>query len=49
MDVVSEEEPALRSLMGSDFAALEKAVNNFDFDAALARLKKSADRHNIIL
>ena len=49
LEVVSEEAPALRSLLGNDFAALEKAVYSFDFDDALKRLKKSADQHNITL
>jgi HPt (histidine-containing phosphotransfer) domain-containing protein len=49
LEVVSEEEPAVRSVLGSDFAALEKAVNSFDFEVALERLRKSADRHNITL
>ena len=47
--VLSSEAPMLRPALGADFHALEKAVNGFDFDSALACLKSSASRHNVRL
>ena len=47
--VLSSEEALLRPALGPDFVALEKAVNDFDFDSALERLKSSADTHNVAL
>ncbi|WP_188581431.1 response regulator [Azorhizobium oxalatiphilum] len=34
---------------GSDYAALEKAVNSYDFDTALVILRQAASRHDIPL
>jgi len=47
--VLSSEEALLRPALGPDFVALEKAVNDFDFDSALERLKSSANQHNVAL
>jgi hypothetical protein len=49
LEVILEQKAALRSALGPDFAALEKAVNDCDFDAALERLKGAAVRHAIVL
>src|SRR5262249_50390192 len=49
LDVVSSESAALRIALGAEFAAFEKAVNAFDFDSALDRLKTIAHQHNAML
>jgi HPt (histidine-containing phosphotransfer) domain-containing protein len=47
--LLSSEEALLRPALGPDFVALERAVNDFDFDSALERLQSSADQHNVAL
>ena len=47
--LLSSEASMLRPALGADFHALEKAVNDFDFDSALARLRTSASQHNVAL
>jgi CheY-like chemotaxis protein len=49
LDVVSSESAALRIALGTEFAAFEKAVNAFDFDSALERLRTAAHQHNAML
>ena len=49
LDVVSSESADLRIALGAEFAAFEKAVNAFDFDLALERLKTIAHEHNATL
>jgi two-component system sensor histidine kinase/response regulator len=47
--LLSAEASLLRPALGPGFRALEKAVNDFDFDSALEQLKSSAGRHNVVL
>jgi HPt (histidine-containing phosphotransfer) domain-containing protein len=40
---------AIRSAVADDYAAIERAVNDFDFEAALSRLRRAASTRGIAL
>jgi len=49
LDVLVAREALLKPALGSGYPLFERALNDFDFDAALDTLKSSAQRHDIIL
>jgi len=49
LDLLSSGDAILRPALGPEYAALEKMINTFDFDAALQILKSSAAQHDIHL
>jgi hypothetical protein len=46
--VLSAEDTVLRQALGADYGVLEKSIYDFDFEAALQRLGKSADERSIV-
>jgi len=49
LELFLAEEAVLKPALGAGFAAVEKAVKNFDFDEALDMLKDAAALHSVIL
>jgi CheY-like chemotaxis protein len=49
LELLSAEEAVLKPALGSGYRDFERAINDFDFDSALERLKDTAVRHSIIL
>jgi HPt (histidine-containing phosphotransfer) domain-containing protein len=49
LDLVATESTALRAAFGNDFVVFERAVNAFEFDSALERLRAVAREHGAML